>query len=576
MLRLISVLTLGTAFCFILKPQGRGADMPDPALRTQIRRPVDLIVQGDRLIVGNSKSGSITVIDAGTGRILAEHQVAQRIADIAPLPGTNHLLVLDDRQKQLLKVTWAGGGADSECLETLPAAGDKLAVDEKHHRIDIACKWAHRVIRLTMDENHSRVLRRDTIELPFAPLELLHLPSGDKLLVAEAFGNRLAVLGADGKLLKMHEIDGHNIRGLTLSQDGKSVLIAHQQIPDKAVASYDGLHWGRIVTNAVQVLDASKLLSADTPKDAEGWLNTFGDVGNAAADPSEVITGDNGLVAVAFTGGGEVSISYKKSTRRVPVQTGPEAMAVWRETLFVANRLEDSISVIDLKEGKVRQTISLGPAPTLTSEQRGEKLFFNARLSHDGWLSCHSCHSEGHTTGLVVDTLGDGDYGAPKLVPSLLGTRDTQPWAWNGSLELLRAQIQQSMMTTMHGEPLSARDMEDMFAYITSLDPPPPPRSFPNEHNDQRKQIFEKQGCISCHAPPAYTTPETVEVSLLDEQGRSRFNPPSLRGVSHRRRFFHDGRAKSLEDVVLKIRHQQEEPISKKDAEALLAFLRSL
>ncbi|MCA9067320.1 MAG: hypothetical protein KDA84_00245, partial [Planctomycetaceae bacterium] len=78
------------------------------------------------------------------------------------------------------------------------------------------------------------------------------------------------------------------------------------------------------------------------------------------------------------------------------------------------------------------------------------------------------------------------------------------------------------------------------------------------------------------HAPPAYTTPVTVEVSLLDEHQRNTFNPPSLRGISQRQRFFHDGRAKSLEDVLFKVKHQLEKPLKKQEAEALLAFLRSL
>ncbi len=377
-------------------------------------------------------------------------------------------------------------------------------------------------------------------------------------------------------LLKAHAIEGHNIRGLALAQDRKSVLIAQQQIPDKAVASYDGVHWGRIVTNAVQVLDLSKLLEKENAKPLSGWLNTFGDVGNATADASEVLTGPNGLVAVAFSGVGEVSVRYKNASRRVPVGMAPEAMAVSAEHLYVANRLEDSISVIELATGQVTNTISLGPMPALTAEERGEKLFFNAKLSHDGWLSCHSCHTEGHTAGLVVDTLGDGDYGAPKLVPTLLGTRDTQPWGWDGSMELLRQQIQQSFTTTMHGEPLSAREMEDIFAYITSLDSPPPVGEAPKDLIAEGRKVFEAQGCVNCHAPPAYTTPLAVEVDLVDEQGRNRFNPPSLRGVSQRRRFFHDGRAKSLEDVLQKVRHQLEDPLTPKETNALLAFLRSL
>ncbi len=331
-----------------------------------------------------------------------------------------------------------------------------------------------------------------------------------------------------------------------------------------------------MVSHAVEVVDVSKLLKRDAPHAITGWLDTFGDIGSATADPSGVLAGSDGLTAVAFSGVGEVAVHYKGYTKRIPVGTFPAAMTAAGGRLYVANRLDDSVSVIDLNRGEVLQTISLGPAPRSTSEERGERLFFSAKLSHDGWLSCHSCHTEGHTSGLVVDTLGDGDYGAPKLVPSLLGTRDTQPWSWDGSAALLREQVQKSLTTTMHGEPLSARDMEDLFAFLTSLDPPPPAGSAPKDLIGQGQKVFKARGCVNCHAPPAFTTPVTVDVSLLDEHRRSRFNPPSLRGVSQRRRYFHDGRAKNLEEVLLKVRHQLDAPLSKQEARALLAFLRSL
>ena len=146
-----------------------------------------------------------------------------------------------------------------------------------------------------------------------------------------------------------------------------------------------------------------------------------------------------------------------------------------------------------------------------------DRNIFNARLSHDGWMSCHSCHAEGHTSGLVVDTLGDGDYGAPKLVPSLLGTRDTQPWGWNGSVALFREQIQKSITTTMHGEPLTVREMEDFAAYLSSLNAPPPPDELDPKLIQAGQTVFHSLGCVDCHAPPAYTTPVTVDVSQCTE-----------------------------------------------------------
>ena len=89
--------------------------------------------------------------------------------------------------------------------------------------------------------------------------------------------------------------------------------------------------------------------------------------------------------------------------------------------------LDDTVSVVDIATGQHLATIAWGPRRELTAAERGESLFYSAKLSHDGWMSCHSCHTDGHTNNLSSDTLGDGSYGAPKRVPSLFGVAATGP-----------------------------------------------------------------------------------------------------------------------------------------------------
>ena len=80
---------------------------------------------------------------------------------------------------------------------------------------------------------------------------------------------------------------------------------------------------------------------------------------------------------------------------------------------------------------------------------------FDARLSHDGWMSCNSCHTDGHTNGRLTDTQGDDSYGAPKRVPSLLGVgARTVPWMWTGAIDRLEDQVRKSIETTMRGPTL--------------------------------------------------------------------------------------------------------------------------
>ena len=64
--------------------------------------------------------------------------------------------------------------------------------------------------------------------------------------------------------------------------------------------------------------------------------------------------------------------------------------------------------------------------------------------------------------------------------------------------------------------------------------------------------------------------------TVRDERNRLKFNPPALRGVGQRERFFHDGRADSLEEVFRTHRHQLDEGANDRELDDLIQFLRSL
>ncbi|MEX0819831.1 MAG: cytochrome c peroxidase, partial [Pirellulaceae bacterium] len=212
---------------------------------------------------------------------------------------------------------------------------------------------------------------------------------------------------------------------------------------------------------------------------------------------------------------------------------------------------------------------------------RGERLFFNANLSHDSWMSCHSCHTDGHTNGLLNDNFSDASFGAPKRVLSLLGRANTEPFAWAGTADTLQAQIHKSLTHTMQADdPPTDEQLTALAAYVETLAPPPSidlMRGVQDPEAIERgRQLFGNLQCTNCHQPPVYTTPESYDVGIHDKQGSREFNPPTLLGVGQRGPYFHDNRAASLEDVFLKHKHQLDEDLSANELKDLLAFLRSL
>jgi mono/diheme cytochrome c family protein len=109
--------------------------------------------------------------------------------------------------------------------------------------------------------------------------------------------------------------------------------------------------------------------------------------------------------------------------------------------------------------------------------------------------------------------------------------------------------------------------------YIYSLEPPANPNAF-DGRAARGKQVFEDEGCATCHRPPLYTnnrlTPAvgfTVpddhrekfdvmsrsvgtdpELALRTRRGTGYYKVPSLKGVWYRSMFGHSGWAATLED----------------------------
>jgi YVTN family beta-propeller protein len=449
----------------------------------------------------------------------------------------------------------------------------------------VASLWAHQLSLIKVGEDATKLRIAKTISLPFAPRKQLLIRETDKLIVADSFGGRLAVVDVKkGTIDSVRTLPAHNIRGLALSRDSKELFVAHQILRAEARSNVDDIHWGNLITNALRVLPLASVLTPDADLVKGSRLLALGDVGKGAADPAGLWVCPDGTLIVSISGTGELTFGKEKELdwARLSVGQGPKAVTATTDGrhAFVANTFADSISVVDLKEGRVKAEISLGPQPDLSRADRGEILFHDARLSHDGWLSCQSCHTDGHTNGLLNDNLSDGSFGTPKRVLSLLGVKDTAPWAWNGGINDLKDQIRKSITLTMRGAKPTDGQVLDLEAYLQTLTPPPPVKRAGDgkeqEAVERGQQVFNEQGCASCHTPPTYTSKKAYDVGLADQAGNTTFNPPSLRGVSQGGPYFHDNRASTLEDVFVRHRHQLKSDLSKDERADLLSFLGSL
>ena len=590
----IGALTLCLAACIsYFAIAGQTPQRPPP--RTEgLRRPIAaaFLRDGRTLCVANQRSGTISIVDVPRRKVVGETTIGKRLNDLVLLPDGQTILAVDDERHELIAARIMGERVRVRSRLTTASYPASVVVSADGKWASVASSWSRRVqivdlTPLSTTDNSATLRIRHTLRLPFAPRNQCALPGGSRLVVTDGFGGGLALLDAvEGKLLVHHEINGHNLRGLAVAPDKKRLLIAHQ-ILDQQLPTLEEKVWrGQLMVNVVRSLPLELLTKPIKDLDKSSEIISLKGNGRGAGDPAGITVLDAEVFAVALAGVNEVAFVNDEGdiNRRVSVERRPTAMVrgAAGQPLVTLNTFDDSLSLIDVRQALVVGTIRLGSQPELTCADRGELLFFDAHLSRDGWFSCHSCHTDGHTNGLLSDTLGDNSYGTPKRTLTLRGTALTDPWGWNGSMKYLQDQIEKSLQDTMHAPTVSGEQINDLLSYLHTLPPPPPVEPATGDKRDREtiergEVIFHERGCIRCHIPPlTYSSHETHDVGFADENGLRKFNPPSLRGVGQGYRYLHDNRAATLEEVFTKYRHKVGSGLTSQERDDLLRFLRSL
>ena len=588
------------------------------AERPQQHGPITVHSTGDEIVVGD-RGGEVIVVDAETRQVRDRQRVGPSLTDLQPLSdgrwlaSTSQGLVLLNREPRR-----PPSGDGSYARQSVVRNGQKgakqrgwltgknvdlthvvsLAVHPQGRIAAAAGLWSRRVTLLTIDQDQLQVAAH--VDLPFAPRCQCWLKVGgggkggegeQELLVLDSFGGGYAILNSAGETRHAGTLPVHNVRGLLPDDATGQLYVSHQTMNPVATTERESVFWGEVIRSLY-----SRVAYADLLQEGEPAMQTvypLSTPGDAAADPGQMVSLPEGGVAIALSGVGQVGLKLSRDGVLLRRNVGhrPQAVAFnsIRREVYVASTLSDRLSVIQLDTPEKVRNIPLRENrenAKLSSVQRGERLFYDGQLSLDGWFSCHSCHTDGHSNGRTNDNLGDGDFGHPKRIPSLLGVGETGPWGWDASKHQLSSQILGSVKTTMQGEEIDEEAASDLAEYLLTLQPAPG-ISKARKQTDTRKQpdtaqvelgarTFRSANCINCHAPPNYTTGDTYDVGLQADGDTAEFNPPSLLGVSQRDRLFHDGRAKSLEDVLKRFQHGQDEPLNEEQRKALLAFLRSL
>ncbi|MFO0905516.1 MAG: cytochrome c peroxidase [Pirellulales bacterium] len=567
-------------------------------LAPALRRPTALALSADEslLFVANRRSGTLSIVDPVKNQVLAETPVGKLLSEMAMTPDQRSLLVTDEAAHELVIVDISSTTAAApQATVRQRVAVNKYPVSVTATRDGrfayVTSLWSRRLTVVELPTGPAAPARvAQTLDLPFAPRRMVLAQDDQRLIVADAFAGKLVVLDVTNRaaaplVLGVREFPGHNIRGLAISHDGKSLVVAHQMLNEIAHTIRNDVHWGLLMSNDLRWLKLDRVLAGGGDLFSGGHMHPLGHAGSATADPSGLAFTPDGVALVTLGGVSEIASGKEAdfSLERTPVGKRPTAVIATRDSrfAFVANTFGDSISRVDIANRESLSELSLGPQPELTLVDRGELLFYDGGLSHDGWMSCQSCHTDGHTNGQLNDNFSDKSFGAPKRVLTLLGRADTAPFAWAATSATLPEQIRKSLVNTMQAnkEP-SEPVVSALAAYIETLESPPSVdalRGVQDKESVSRGQtLFQNLQCVRCHAPPTYTTPKTYDVGIHDKEGNTHFNPPSLRGVGQRAPYFHDNSAADLNEVFRKHGHQLERELSDAELSDLTSFLRSL
>lgn len=553
--------------------------------------PLEVITdsQGRLLYIAEASARQIAVLDVARG------EVTKRIGLTAPAGGM--VLAKDDRT---LYVTGALPKGHVYAIDTQTGSvmedikvghtPRELALSPDGRRLYVCNQFNNNVSVIdlaTRKQTEQIAVSREPVALALTTdghtlFVVNHLPAG----VADGHYAAAAVSvidAATGSVVSSIPLPNGSMsaRDIAISPDGAYAYVTHilarYQLPTTQ------LERGWINTNALTVIDVA----------ARKYVNTvlLDDVDLGAANPWAVACTDDGkYLCVTTSGTHELSVIDRNGLhaklnrianneivsdvslsaadvpndlsflvdlkRRLKLSgNGPRGLALIGTQAYIAEYFSDSLGVVDVNpeiRAKAR-SIALRDAKPMNLVRKGERLFNDAGICFQSWQSCASCHpGEARVDALNWDLLNDG-LGNPKNTKSLLYSHKTPP-----SMSLgVRSTAEAAVRAGIRHIQFVVRPEEDavaLDAYLKSLEPVPSPHLVNGTLSDSAlrgQELFASVGCTRCHNSEWYTDLDRYDVGTGKhrEEGKA-FDTPTLIEVWRTAPYLHDGRARTMTDVL--------------------------
>ena len=497
---------------------------------------------GETLYVANRLSNDISVIDVNTG---------QEIKRLLAGRGASYLALSADGRRIYGTHIYPNAGA----FRTQP--NSEITVIDAARRAVVDRKQLHNVagvfhVALSADGKLGVAAQLRPKNL----IPLAHVEHG------WAFGDSLTLFGDD--------------------------VAGTVQVPIDELDSYYALPWAVAITP-----DKSKIFVTTAGSENVTVIDVRQLLRFAANSARIRQSSANGLV-------NDLSAAANYVTARIPVGRNPRGALLSQDgkRLYVANRLDDNISVIDTSSEKVVSTIDLGGPKTISALRHGEQLFFTADYAFQGQFGCANCHLDATIDGLQWDLEPDGfgkDIVDNRSLEDLAGT---EPFKWNGGNPDMPTECgPRTEKFFYRSQSFTAQELTDIVKFVYSLPYRPNRYRLPNGEltpaQERGKAIFErtkykngnpipeKSQCAYCHSGPKYTNQQQVDVGTDKSTDRSPvIDVPQLPNVVYSAPYLHDGSAQSLEEIWTvfnpKDTHGVSNDLRKEELNDLVEYLKTL
>ena len=585
--------------CLLGSPRAGSAE---PELSDDVHRsPVDvaLSTNGRWLVSANQTSGSVSLVDLQKRAVVDEHRVGGHPTAVVRVGDTERFVAVSRDSGEIVLFTITQGVIEEIRRTTVGLHPVGAAISSSGARLWVALSAADQIVELSLPA----LVEERRIDVGKQPRYLAVNPQGTRLAVGTSGDRGVSVVDLErGELLYIDRFIGLNIGHLQSTRDGTYAYYPWMVYRNNPITKNNiQLGWvlaSRIARSRLDRHERREAMSLD-PR------------GQAIADPHGLrLTSDEAKLVVSASGSQELLVYLVEGlpleAHGGPDHVDPELLAdsdrFYRiglggrpmglriapddHTVYVANYMQDTVQVVDLDSRRITGAISLGGPTRPDLQRQGEAIFYDGRRSLDQWYSCHTCHYEGGSNSVAMDTWNDGSPRTVKTVLPLFHLADTGPWTWHGWQTDLRDAMHKSLTSTMQGSKPTETDVDALLAFLTNLKRPPNPlasRLDPGSVSRGRDLFYgERAGCSSCHQGSQLTDGQVHDVGTGHRRDQyDGFNTPSLKGVYQKVVLMHHGKADSLE-TLLRGLHAPEQvagagpPLTDQELADLIAFLKTL